>query len=771
MGQELRDAWLLPTLESLLTREELAKVSAALDGSYWQAAIASGVIDEASLLDALATRNRMRVAELSALSPSLREHLPESLARKYMVLPVLANDEVLEVATADPTDLDCERALEFATGRSVRFLLASPMRIADALDEMYRPENAIEKILENVTEKYDVQAVAVSDAVEDIALLGEKAGERPVIRLVDYIVAEAISARASDVHVEPEEQTIAIRYRIDGVLRQTMELPRAAGGPLVSRVKIMSGLDIADRLRPQDGRARVTVNGKPVDLRISTLPSAHGEKVVIRILDQKTNALSLDNLGLDAEDAERLEKLLGVREGIILVTGPTGSGKTTTLYSALKKIKERDVNIVTVEDPVEYRLPGIVQVQVNEKAGLTFASALRSILRQDPDVVLVGEIRDRETAGIAVQASLTGHLVFSTLHTIDAASSITRLVDIGVEPYKIAAALKGVIAQRLVRRLCRTCSEVDDSPVSERLREWIPDGATLYRAVGCPECASTGYRGRSAITEILTGTAAIERCVAEGGAADQIAAVAREAGMRTLFESGLSQVLAGATSLDELLRVAEVPAEGRARPRAGRSERSRGAGRNGDGRVQAPAEFPAPEAPPARMREASTLFASDAFKLLDEESVLPDDVALRVLLADDDPAVRSAIRQALEEEGVEVEECDSGAAALEVADRDAPDLLVLDLEMPGVDAFEALTRLRARPATRELPVVVLVPNDDEDTEIRAFSLGADDVLTKPIRARALAARLLAHLRRLGAADGYGGLPPSDLLRRRDGAAA
>src|SRR5690606_988477 len=281
-----------------------------------------------------------------------------------------------------------------------------------------RPDNAIEKILENVTEKYEVQAVAISDAVDDIAALGERAGERPVIRLVDYIVAEAITARASDVHVEPEEQTIAIRYRIDGVLRQTMELPRAAGGPLVSRVKIMSGLDIADRLRPQDGRARVTVNGKPVDLRVSTLPSAHGEKVVIRILDQKENALALDKLGLDANDVERLESLLAVREGIILVTGPTGSGKTTTLYSALKRIKERDVNIVTVEDPVEYRLPGVVQVQVNERAGLTFASALRSILRQDPDVVLVGEIRDRETAGIAVQASLTGHLVFSTLHTI-----------------------------------------------------------------------------------------------------------------------------------------------------------------------------------------------------------------------------------------------------------------------------------------------------------------------------------------------------------------
>ena len=790
MAQELRDAWLLPTLESLLTREELAKVNSAVDDSYWQAAVASGAILETDLLEAIATRNRMRVAELSGLDLGLREHLPESLARKYLVVPVVATDEILEVATSDPTDLDCERALEFATGRSVRFHLAAPKKIAEALDELYRPDNAIEKILENVTEKYEVQAVAISDAVDDIAALGERAGERPVIRLVDYIVAEAITARASDVHVEPEEQTIAIRYRIDGVLRQTMELPRAAGGPLVSRVKIMSGLDIADRLRPQDGRARVTVNGKPVDLRVSTLPSAHGEKVVIRILDQKENALALDKLGLDANDVERLESLLAVREGIILVTGPTGSGKTTTLYSALKRIKERDVNIVTVEDPVEYRLPGVVQVQVNERAGLTFASALRSILRQDPDVVLVGEIRDRETAGIAVQASLTGHLVFSTLHTIDAASSITRLVDIGVEPYKIAAALKGVVAQRLVRRLCRTCREVNETPVPERLREWIPEGSTLYRAVGCPECANTGYRGRSAITEILVGGAEMERCIAEGAAADQIAAVARESGMRTLFESGVSHLLSGATSLDELLRVAEAPAAGKAKSRVPTRTRRRDRERDRDrdsgaerraerGRRQedrmssgSHAEFPPNEAPASRMREAATLFASDAFRLLEEEAVVNVDPSTRVLLAVADRQVREALRETIESDGPEVEVSDSWTDALEIADRDAPDLLVLDLDMPGLDGMEALTRLRARSQTARLPLLIIAPDDDEDTEVRAFELGADDVVAKPVRTRTLAARIHALLRRTRPAESEDeSPPPRGLFGRRNGAAA
>src|SRR5467141_1592456 len=281
-----------------------------------------------------------------------------------------------------------------------------------------------------------------------------EASQRPVVRLVDLIISEGILARSSDIHIEPEEGGVAVRYRIDGVLRQVMKIPRQAGLPLISRIKIISALDIADRLRPQDGRARVAVNGQPIDLRVSTLPAALGEKVVIRILDSRATVKSLDSLGLNPDEVDAVKRLLENHEGIILVTGPTGSGKTTTLYSCINQIKSEGVNIVTVEDPVEYRMQGIVQVQVQEKAGLTFAAALRSILRQDPNVVLVGEIRDRETAQIAVQASLTGHLVLSTLHTNDAANAVTRLVDIGVEAYKIAAALRGVVAQRLMRKLC-----------------------------------------------------------------------------------------------------------------------------------------------------------------------------------------------------------------------------------------------------------------------------------------------------------------------------
>src|SRR5512140_427284 len=540
----------------------MAELRTLKEESYWEAAVRRNFITDDQILQALSGRFRMKVANVQQVSQQAKELVPEHLARKYRILPLAISDSVLDIATADPHDLDCERTLAFALGRTVRMQLASPTKIVERIDELYRPENVVEKILEGVQTDYDVEAISdeFDDADMDIGAGAERASERPVIRLVDHIVAEGIQSRASDIHIEPEEAGVAVRYRIDGVLRQSMILPRAAGIPLVSRIKIMASLDIADRLRPQDGRARVAVNGSRVDLRVSTLPASQGEKVVIRILDQRSTVLSLDSLGLNPDEMARIKGLLDVREGVVLVTGPTGSGKTTTLYSMLRTIQARGVNIITVEDPVEYRLQGIVQVQVNEKAGLTFVAALRSILRQDPDVILVGEIRDRETANIAVQASLTGHLVLSTLHTIDASSSVTRLADIGIEPYKIAAAIKGIVAQRLMRRLCHSCRELHTSPVPDKLRRWFPDGmTTLYRGVGCPDCSMTGYRGRFSITEVLVATAEFERRVAVAEPVDQLVEAAREGGMLSLWESGIQHVRNGETSIDELLRVLEAP--------------------------------------------------------------------------------------------------------------------------------------------------------------------------------------------------------------------
>ena len=738
----VRDEWLLPTLEGLIARDAFEQLKQQETESYWEAAVRGGSIADDAVLDALAKRFRMKIADLATATSQARELVPESLARKYRIVPLSASDSALDIATADPHDLDCERTLAFATGRTVRMHLAAPGAIATRIDELYQPENAVEKILEGVAGRYDVDTIAERQADDDFNLSADRASERPVIRLVDHIIAEAITTRASDIHLEPEEGGVAVRYRIDGVLRDTMVLPRPAGLPLVSRIKIMAQMDIADRLRPQDGRARVSVNGNRVDLRVSTLPASYGEKVVIRILDSRSTVLSLDGLGLLAEETKRLNELVNLREGIVLVTGPTGSGKTTTLYSALRQIQQRAVNIVTVEDPVEYKLQGIVQVQVNEKAGLNFANALRSILRQDPDVILVGEVRDKETAGIAVQASLTGHLVLTTLHTIDAASSIARLVDIGVEAYKIAAALKGVVAQRLLRRLCTTCRQESTEPVSDRLRRWLPAGMTLYKAVGCPECSQTGYRGRMAVMEVLTVTSDIERDIANSATADIIAETARANGMKTLWESGIEHVRAGETTLDELLRVVEPPVETpvrRSPPREPSAEPSRP---RSDGPTRSPAHTPARG---QAVRPPTTL-PDDALQLLDDLFDETFNGKKTVLLVEDEEPLRRVLRELLEREGFTVVEAADGVQALDEVDRSAPDVLVLDLNLPRLDGYGVLNHLRARPSTARLPVIVLTAKGDEENEVRVFETGANDFLTKPFRPRALSARLRALLK-------------------------
>ena len=739
------DEWLLHSLEGVITAERVAELRAK-GGPYrtlWETLVAEKIASNEQILAALSTRFRLKIADVHQMKPEVKLKVPEQLARRFRVLPLVVTDSYLEVATANPFDLDAEKALAFATAREIRTLLLDPARIAEKLDELYRPDKALDKLLEGMGSSADVVQLA-DQRPEELTVSAEQASQRPVVRLVDLIISEGILSRASDIHIEPEEGGVAVRYRIDGVLRQVMKIPRAAGIPLISRIKIMSSLDIADRLRPQDGRARVAVNGQPIDLRVSTLPASLGEKVVVRVLDSRATVKSLDGLGLNPDEIQGIKRLLEFREGIILVTGPTGSGKTTTLYSCINQIKSEGVNIVTVEDPVEYRMQGIVQVQVQEKAGLTFAAALRSILRQDPNVVLVGEIRDRETAQIAVQASLTGHLVLSTLHTNDAANAVTRLVDIGVEAYKIAAALRGVVAQRLMRRLCPTCKEVWMEAPPERLRRWVPTGTPLYRAAGCPDCAMTGYRGRFSILEVLTVTPEVERAVAAGETADRIAEAARRAGMRGLWESGLSHVLRGESTVDELMRVVDIPQDDAAAPAppvvAQPARRSGG--------------FAPP--PPRLSSPTETIGVAgplvEHFELLEEppaprRSGPHGEIARKVLLVDDEDSLRKVMKELLERDGYAVAEARDGVQALDQIDRVGPDIIVLDLNLPGLDGYGVLSHLRSRPATSAIPVIVLTAKGDEDNEVRVFELGADDFLTKPFRARALSARLEAVLGR------------------------
>jgi type II secretory ATPase GspE/PulE/Tfp pilus assembly ATPase PilB-like protein/ActR/RegA family two-component response regulator len=755
---EFRDEWLTATLEELVGKDELEEIRAAEDvkESLWETAVAAGVTVDEEVLSALSRRFRLKLADMKQCERAALDAVPQEAARQYHILPLRITDSYLEIASSNPFDLDCEKTLAFATGREVRVVLASPSAIATKIEEMYQPENVLEQLIEGMggVEAEITQLDDTPELTDELSISAEEASQRPVVRLVDLIFSEGILARASDIHIEPEEGGIAVRFRIDGVLREHMKIPRAAGLPLISRIKIISGLDIADRLRPQDGRARVAVNGVPVDLRVSTLPASLGEKVVVRVLDTSQTVLSLDSLGLSDKESTDIRELLDNRDGIILVTGPTGSGKTTTLYSAIRHVQSVGVNIVTVEDPVEYRLPGIVQVQVNEEAGLNFASALRSILRQDPDVVLVGEVRDRETAQIAVQASLTGHLVLSTLHTNDAPNAVTRLVDIGLEAFKIGSALRGVVAQRLMRTLCKTCKEVWVDPIPRKLQKWIPEGSPLFRAVGCPECAMTGYRGRFSIVEILKMTPEVERRIAAGETADRIAEVAIKSGMQSLWESGLAHVLKGDSTVDELLRVVDVPSEDeeadplRTARESGKVKRpSGGTPAPTQARSSAPTVDVSVSAQPAPPAEVQGLEGS--FELLEAEeeeaALIPIDA--KVLLVDDEDQLRRVMRDLLERDGYQVTEARDGVEALDQIDRHAPDIIVLDLNLPGLDGYGVLSHLRSRPATSGIPVVVLTAQGDEDNEVRVFEMGADDFLSKPFRARALSVRLRAVLGR------------------------
>ncbi|HZK78593.1 MAG TPA: ATPase, T2SS/T4P/T4SS family, partial [Gemmatimonadaceae bacterium] len=547
------DQWIIPILGELVSPSAVVAATREIgpDASIWNAAIRLELISNEELLAAVSRHSRVAVAGSLDVTPEAKKVVPERIARKYHVLTLATDSDSIEIATSNPYDVDCERTLAFMCARSVRLTLASPMMIAERISEVYNGAHP--------------QGRRKNDAVSAVA--GES-----VIKLVDRLVAAGIDSRASDIHLEPEENGIAVRHRIDGLLRHVTLLPKAVGVPLVSRIKIMAKLDIADRLRPQGGHASVGPAGSRVDLRVSTLPASHGEKVVIRILDQRAAIRSLESLGLDEIDAPRMQRLLETREGLVLVTGPTGSGKTTTLYSALRQIQQKGLNIITVEDPVEYRIPGIVQVQINEKAGLSFAAALRSILRQDPDVVLIGEIRDRETAAIAIQAALTGHLVFATLHTNDACSSITRLTDLGIDNAKLAAALKGIVAQRLIRRLCPSCKIVANCGAPEQLRPSIADDVLVYTPIGCEACSMTGYRGRLAVTEIVIGDAELERAIATGSSVDALATIARRSGSRSLWESGIAHLTAGQTSGDELLRVLEQSVHSAKTPEAASRE-------------------------------------------------------------------------------------------------------------------------------------------------------------------------------------------------------
>lgn len=486
------------------------------------------------------------------IDPEVIKLVPEAVANKYKAVPLFKIGNSLTVAMADPEDIAALDEIRIKSKFDiVEPVLSTPDMIQGVIDQYYGAIGSAEELVKGMTkEKMDASAKSVKG-------LAGAAEEAPVIKLVNLIILQAVKDKASDVHIEPADDKVLIRFRIDGILHEVQQIPKHLQSALASRVKVMAKMDIAEIRNPQDGRIQLKMESKSLDLRVSTFPTMHGENIVMRILDKSSVILGLKELGFSSKDLVEFDKLVRRPNGIVLVTGPTGSGKTTTLYAALSAINSIEKNIITIEDPVEYEIPLIRQTQVNPRAGLTFANGLRSILRQDPDIIMVGEIRDKETADIAIQASLTGHLVLSTLHTNDAASSLTRLVDMGVEPFLIASSVIGILAQRLVRVVCPKCKE-KYIPSDEIIKDLgLSQKIELFRGKGCMHCRNTGFTGRLGIFELLTVTEEIKNMVTAKRSANEIKKKALEQGMRVLRDDGMEKVKSGVTTAEEVLRVTE----------------------------------------------------------------------------------------------------------------------------------------------------------------------------------------------------------------------
>jgi len=524
-----------------------------------------GLISEPVMLKHLQNQLGLALVDLAqkSVDEHVLSHITEELARKYFALPLeVEGRSTLVVAMADPLNVAALEDLRFHSGMFIKPVLAPPSAIAEAIARYYHIDSSMNEVLGALIGPADdvvVSAVSDDDQERGVEDLRREAEGRPTVRLTNWLFQRAVEERASDIHVEPQDRDLVIRFRVDGLLHEVQRLPKWTQGAVVSRIKVLSNLDIAEKRQPQDGRLALEANGRRLEMRVSTLPTTHGEKAVIRLVDQTLVALDIEQLGMAAEELSVLQRHLLRPQGIILVTGPTGSGKSTLLYSSLRYIQHETRNIVTVEDPVEYQLAGLNQVQVDEKAKKTFPVALRAILRQDPDVIMIGEIRDKETAQIAFRASATGHLVLSTVHTNDAAGAVTRLVDLGLESFMVASSVNGVVSMRLVRTLCSHCRETYEVSASSLNRlgaRGVTEGTvTLARGRGCPLCRMTGYQGRIGIFELLEVDEAIRGLITQGASDSVIRHAAVEAGMRTIGEDGLKKVLAGITTLEEVARV------------------------------------------------------------------------------------------------------------------------------------------------------------------------------------------------------------------------
>ena len=666
---------------------------------------------EEDICQALSKQLNIPFVKLSELEipTELIEAISRRQANRKLIFPYRKTGRSLQLAMANPLDYSTIDDVKFRTGLDVSVAVATEEDIRQAIEENYSEDFDLDMFADVVpSAEVEVLAEERHESEYDVDELIRQSEIAPIVRLANAILADAIKLAASDIHIEPQEKEVAVRYRIDGMMKNIFQVGLPALNPLVSRIKIIADMDIAVKRRPQDGRTKLKVGSKQFDMRISTLPTIFGEKVVIRILDQSKAFIDLDELGFNPEDLETLNSTLSRPQGIVLVTGPTGSGKSTTLYAALNRLKSEVINIVTVEDPVEYQLTGINQVQVNERAGITFASGLRSILRQDPNVVMVGEIRDTETGKIAFQAANTGHLVLSTLHTNDAASAVTRLVDLGVDPYVIASSLLGVLAQRLVRQCCPHCLVSDEVEEAILARMGLAGDqkaiGKIKKGQGCEACQFTGYKGRLGLYELLMVDEEVRKLIIKGASDREIADNARERGVNDLFADARYKLLQGLTSVEELMRVAPPP--------------------ESDSR-----QIPAIDSVSRSPMDAAEIAAE------------PQREHGRILAVDDDPFIRKMLEKVLREANYDVVLAMDGEEALEKVYRVRPDLIISDVVMPKLDGLSLVKKLKGQLQTSIIPVILLTSKDEVESEVAGLEAGADDYIPKPIIANLLLARI------------------------------
>lgn len=658
--------------------------------SIWAQATKLSGLTEMELVKHAAEHFDLGLANLDQIEKRAISLVPEKVARSYLVFPLDQDDRQLVIATCDPAHIEAEETLRFVSGRNLLFELAPPSALRNAIETNYRPDLAIETLLTNISET----VVQTTQEKGPDARTSEEIAKGPVVKLTNLILAEALMARASDIHIEPRQGAGVVRFRVDGELRLYSQLPMSVLERVTSRIKVIGNLDITERMRPQDGRGRIRVKNKVLDIRISTVPSRKGEKTVIRILYPEETR-NTKELGLPKAEVDRLSQMLSRRDSLLFVTGPTGSGKTTTLYAALRDLMREEVNIMTVEEPVECELEGITQIQVEPHRGVTFATALRAILRQDPDIILVGEVRDLETAQIAVQASQTGHLVLATLHTNNAVGVFSRLYDLGLSRRILSESVGGIVSQRLLRLVCSDCAVTlnDDKFSEEETRlAGLYGVAPVTRAIGCEKCAKTGYWGRRPVVESLIVTSELEHLIAQDTDSSVLREAAIRGGMQPIQKAACELVREGVTTLEEIERVF------------------------GDTHDQSPSE-------PRR----ETL----------------------VLIVDDDPLTRKIGRSALEKAGYRCSEAGDGVEALECLNDLDYDLMILDVNMPRMGGPEVLQRVRRSVRTAGLPVIVLTASDTPEMEVRLMDWGADDYIRKPAEPSRLVARVRAVLRRAG----------------------